>query len=171
MTNETNQTNDTPNQTPAEFKYLKRWTHPEYYAGEVWPDYFVFLARHRESDTLAESNFACGLARLGGESETVLVVRERHWAVGWVEWIAIHESDAVRLRAADKMLEKIRDYPILDEDHFGELQFDEACRAWEGLSLAERVDLCREGRVSIFAARHASLPAHDEGYIFEALTR
>lgn len=167
MTNETNQTND----TPAEFKYLKRWTHPEYYIGEVWPDYFVFLARHRDSDTLDESNFISGLARLGGESETVLVVREGHFLVGWVEWIAIHESDAVRLRAADRMLKEIRDYPILDEDHFGELQFEEACRAWEGLSLAERVDLCREGRVSIFAARRASLPAHDEGYIFEALTR
>lgn len=35
----------------------------------------------------------CMLRELGGESETVRVVRESHWAVGWVEWIAIHESD------------------------------------------------------------------------------
>lgn len=35
------------------------------------------------------------LAKLGGESDTVTVVRERHWAA--VEWLAIHQDDETAL--------------------------------------------------------------------------
>ena len=58
--------------------------------------------RARDSDCLKQSNFAVMLRELGGESETVIVVRESHWAVGWVEWIAIHELDAAALQIADE---------------------------------------------------------------------
>ena len=78
-------------------KHLKRWTMPNSYFGAVWPNYYVFLGQHRDSDALTRSNFTCGLKALGGESETVEVVRESHWAVGWVEWIAIHQDDAAAL--------------------------------------------------------------------------
>ena len=44
------------------------------------------------------------LEALRGESETVIVVRESHWAVGWVEWIKIHELDTTALAIADKQV-------------------------------------------------------------------
>lgn len=153
----------------TEFKHLKRWTMPESYFGEAWPDYFVFLSQHRDSDSLTRSNFICGLEALGGESETVLLVRERHWAVGWVEWIAIHATDTEALDKAEAMLKKIKGYPVLDEDHFSQLEWDEAQAYWESLPLSERVDLCREHEISIFAARHPWIPQDDSGGLFERL--
>lgn len=152
-----------------EYKFLKKWERPGNYAGADWPDWFVFLGQHRESDALTRSNFECGLARLGGESETVRVIRERHWAVGWVEWIGVHKSAADKLDAAETMLEQIDAYPVLDEDDFSELEWKEAEQFWASLSIRERVDLCREARVSIFAARHGYIPSDDSGYIFERL--
>jgi len=62
---------------------LERWTRPENFMAmdDGWQysnAAFVFLGRHRESDLLTESNFECGLKAIGGESDTVKIVRESH---------------------------------------------------------------------------------------------
>lgn len=154
-------------QTDKNLKAIKRWTLPDSYAGAEWHEYFVFLAQHRDSDAFTRSNFTCGLEALGGESETVIVVRERHWAVGWVEWIAIHESDTEALEAADEMLCSISDYPVLNESHFSELENEEAEHYWQSLPLRYRVELCQEAGVCVFAARHDYIPREDSGFIYE----
>lgn len=148
---------------------LQKWTRPDNYAGADWPDYFVFLGQHRESDALTRSNFERGLALIGGESETVRVVRERCSFVGWVEWIAIHESDTVARDKAQSILERLDGYPVVDEDHLSDLEWREADEMWQRLTVRERVDLCRDAGVSIFAARRDWPPADDSGYIFESL--
>jgi hypothetical protein len=150
-------------------KAITRWVLPDSYGGAQWPDYFVFLGQNRDSDALARSNFTCGLAALGGESDTVLVVRERHWAVGWIEWIAIHESDTAALIEADSMLCALSDYPVLSDDHFGELEYTEAQDYWAGLRLRDRMELCAEHGLSIFAARRDYLPPDDSGSLQESL--
>lgn len=97
---------------------LKRWTMPDHYAGAVWPGYFSSgVGLSRDSDALERSNFECMLKALGGESETVIVVREGHWAVGWVEWIAIHQDDGKALAIADDIKRGLEDYPVIDEMH------------------------------------------------------
>ena len=149
---------------------LQRWSLPDSYGGAHWPEYFVFLGQNRDSDALTRSNFECGLEALGGESETVLVIREGHWACGWVEWIAIHESDEKALREADELAAALTDYPIVNESHFSELEWTEANDYWESLSLRERIELCSEAGISIFCARHDSIPPQDSGYIFEHCT-
>jgi hypothetical protein len=83
---------------------LKRWTLPHNYIGAIWPNYFsAGVGQSRDSSAVERSNFASMLKALGGESETVIVVRESHWAVGWVEWIAIHQNDDRALKIADQM--------------------------------------------------------------------
>ena len=154
-------------QNTKNLKAIKRWTLPDSYAGAHWPEYFVFLGQHRDSDALTRSNFECALEAIGGESETVHVVREGHWAVGWVEWIAIHESDTEALEAADEILCALSDYPVLNESHFGELELTEAENYWQSLPLRYRVELCQEAGVCVFAARHDYIPRDDSGYIFE----
>lgn len=110
---------------------LKKWKLPQYYIGEKWPDYYSSgVWQSRDSDCLERSNFICMLEQLGGESETVIVVRENHWAVGWVEWIAIHESDEKSLRIADKIMAALADYPVIDENHLSELECEEANEVW-----------------------------------------
>jgi hypothetical protein len=151
---------------------LERWNRPDsFMAMDSGWQYsnaaFVFLGRHRDSDLLTESNFECGLKAIGGESDTVKVVRESHWAVGWVEWIAIHESDIKALECASDIIDSLSDYPVVNEGDFSEREWEAAQDMWCELSLPERVDLCRDADLSIFAARGDSIPQGDNGYIYE----
>lgn len=87
------------------------------------------------------------LEQLGGESETVIVVRASHWAVGWVEWIAIHVTDADKLKMADELKAGLDNYPVLNEDHFSETERQEADETWKNCyDPHERVTYIREHR-------------------------
>ena len=66
----------------------------------------------------------------------MIVVQESHWAVGWVERIAIHESDAA---TADWPKAKLADYPVLDEMDWSER--DSTRKAMLG-SRARLVNVC-----------------------------
>lgn len=134
-------------------EHLKRWTLPDSYFGAEWPDWYVFLGQHRDSDLLTRVNFDEGLKLIGGESETVQVIRESHWAVGWVEWIGIHESDAKALQQADEIAAALADYPVVDEEAWSQREWDETHDWWGRMSVRERGELCAEEGVSIFAAR------------------
>ena len=143
------------------YQQLKRYERPPNFAdfGEVnRREYYVALGRHRDSDTLTESNWRVLLKMLGGESETVLIIRDSHWAVGWVEAIYIHESDTARCEIADRQLQRLEDYPVLDEEDWSALQWDLACEYWQRASVRERVDWCQRYRVSVFAARRDEVP-------------
>ena len=149
----------------TEYKALKMWSMPSDYAGEVWPAYYVGLGIHRDSSRVARSNFDVFLRELGGESETVHVVREGHWAVGWVEWIAIHQDDETACEIADEMLCALDDYPVLDDTHLSELENQEIGEQWVAMRLLDRVEACRNAGVSIFAARRDEVP----GEVFNEL--
>lgn len=128
--------------------HIKRWTMPSHYAGAVWPAYYSSgVGQSRDSDALERSNFACMLRDLGGETETVLVVRESHWLVGWVEWIAIHQDDERALQIADAIKGKLEDYPVVDEEHFSETEVEEANEVWTNCySDEERIAYMRQHR-------------------------
>jgi hypothetical protein len=121
---------------------LKLWAH---YSGVVWPAaYSSGCVQSRDSDTLERSNFACMLKAIGGESDTVQVVRERLWAVGWVEWIAIHQDDEAALRIADEVQERLEAYPVINEDHWSDLEHADANETWMNCySPQERIDYIR----------------------------
>ena len=151
--------------------HLKRWEMPSHYFGAEWPEYYSSgVGQHRDSDALTRSNFRCMLKALGGESDTVHVVRESHWAVGWVEWIAIHESNAEALITADEIADRLEAYPVVDEDDWSTLEYDEACEYWERMSVRERAEYCDRAGLSIFAARRDYLPPDDNGALYELLT-
>jgi hypothetical protein len=126
--------------------HLKRWELPECYVGELWPNYYSSgFGQSRDSDALERSNFRCALAQLGGETDTVTVVREGHWAVGWVEWIAIHQDDEDALRIADRLQEKMQGYPVLDEEDWSNEEHEEANEIWRNCyTPAERIRYIRE---------------------------
>lgn len=152
---------------------LERWTRPDSFMAmdsgwQYSKECFVFLGRHRGSDLLTESNFECGLAAIGGESDTVKIVRESHWAVGWVEWIAIHESDVKALECASDIMASLSDHPVVNESDLSEREWNAAQDMWSDMSLSERVDLCRDAGLSIYSARGDSIPQDDTGYIYES---
>jgi hypothetical protein len=125
---------------------VKRWEHPSHYFGEVWPDYYSSgVGQSRDSSCLEESNFAMMLEALGGESETIIVVRESHWAVGWVEWIAIHESNRDALKIAMANCDRLNNYPVLNEDDLGEREQEAANEIWKNCyDWQERIKYIRE---------------------------
>lgn len=148
---------------------LKRWTCPRNYCGAQWPDYYgAGFGQSRDSDCLEESNFATVIAALkelppfvhpanapdapaeiavDNEIESRFVVRESHWAVGWVEWIAIHESDTAALKLCDGLRESADDYPVLDENDFSNREQEAANTIWRDCySQAERVKYVRAHR-------------------------
>jgi hypothetical protein len=128
-------------------EHLKRWTRPTCYAGAEWPEWYSFLGRSRDSDALERANFDAGLKAIGGESETVKIIRESHWAVGWVEWIGIHETDADDLKIADKIKGKLGDYPVVDEELFSQYETDEANETWRNCYRPkERLNYIRKHR-------------------------
>lgn len=129
-------------------KHLERWTMPKDYFGAAWSEYYrAGFGRHRDSDCLTESNFRVALKALGGESETVLVIRESHWAVGWIEWIAIHESDSKSLRIADGLIDDLESYPVLNEDDWSELEQEAADETWrQCFTPSDRVEYIRKFR-------------------------
>lgn len=103
--------------TPT-FAHLNPWKRPDYYMGQDYTGNYPVYSRSRDSGLIDQSNFHAILNRLGGESETVFVVRATHWACGYVDTIYIHESDTEHLLVADELLEEIGKYPILDEDDY-----------------------------------------------------
>lgn len=150
-------------------KHLKRWTMPRDYFGATWPDYYsAGVGQSRDSDCLEQSNFAAMLEALGGESETVLVVSEDHWAVGWVEWIAIHETDDAALAEADRLVEGLQDYPVLNEEDWSQRECDLAFETWDRASLRDRIYYCHRAGLSIFAARK-EWPEDDTGSLQQVL--
>lgn len=126
-------------------------------------DWFVApVGRNRDSDCLAESNFAALVKALGGESDTVEVHRFGHWACGWFEIVLVHPSREEELGELECALAS---YPVLDEHDFSERECNEAQRVWANSFLRERIEACKRARVSVFAARHDAYPYECQDYL------
>lgn len=134
------------------YDHIQKWQHPPYYAGATWEDWYsAGVGQSGDSDALERANFqamvtllrACPEVEVGDECG-LQVVRESHWAVGWVEWIAIHESNTAALEVADKAMARMEDYPVLDEDLFSQIEDEECEVVWRDCyDMRERVEYFR----------------------------
>ena len=136
---------------------MDKWTRPSHYIGAEWPEYFVFLSQNRDSDALTRSNFRSALAKLGGETgevwmedlgkdiDMILIVRESHFACGWVEWIAIHESNTAAIAIATQIESDLEQYPVVDESNWSEVESEECEQVWsECYDPSERIQYLRK---------------------------
>jgi hypothetical protein len=157
------------------------WETPRRYAGFFPIGDYCILTRHRDSDAATRSNWEVARQSFDvqpyddGDSAyharpAVYDWRAGHCMVGWVEYLMVRaDADDDTLARAAAIVEKLEDYPILNEDHFSELEYTEACDAWTALGIGSRVDILRAAGVSIFAARRDDMPSDDTGYIMEQL--
>ena len=90
----------------------------------------VVMTRSRDSETLTESNWICALEELGGEGEHVEIHRFGHWACGWWEALCIHKGSD-KESTAQEMVDALESYPVLNEEHFSEMEMEEANRTWQ----------------------------------------
>jgi hypothetical protein len=105
------------------------WKRPDSYVGPNHFEYLVLAGQNRDSDSLTRSNFIEFLALLGGESEEngIQVIRDSHWAVGWIEMLMIHrDAPHELLEKAMKALNDLDAYPVLNDEAFSELEHAEA---------------------------------------------
>ena len=148
---------------------MDKWNKADNYIGQDYPGFYVLLSQSRDSDILDQSNFTTALEQLGGESDTVIVIRSNHWAVGWVECIAIHESDKRSTGVGGNIQWRLKDYPILDEEDYYERENEYITDTWlNSYSLGERIGLCAEYDESIFASRGIEILSKSSG-IYEHL--
>lgn len=122
-----------------EFAHLKRWSRPQCYMGAEWHNWYGSgVGQTRDSSALDRANFDAMWRELSklpdvdidGEAG-LRVVRESHWACGWVEWIAIHESNSAALELADSIMAKMEGYPVIDEKLFSQYEDEECAQVWE----------------------------------------
>lgn len=145
---------------------IKEWKRPDSYIGAAWEGWYsAGFGRSRDSDALEESNFTVAseaLLKLQGEMNederidnrdanesytSIRIVRESHWAVGWVEWIAIHSSNIVALAKARELCESANQYPPLDELHWSNLEQERAEEIWSNcFDVEERILYIRRHR-------------------------
>jgi hypothetical protein len=136
---------------------VKLWSHPSNYAGATWGGWYsAGFGQSRDSDALETSNFLTVYNELrklstecvdadGDEMESIQRVYEGHWAVGWVEWIAIHSTNTVALEKARELCKHANDYPILDEDDFSRRENEDCEQIWrECYSASERIEYLRK---------------------------
>lgn len=105
-----------------------------------WP---IVMTQHRDSELVERSNFIVAERMLRasgeqtdatGELDGVAIERSSHWAVGWIERLLIAPGNAELARIAAEITEALEQYPILDDDHYSDMESDEheqgICEQW-----------------------------------------
>ena len=67
----------------------------------------------------------------GDDASSPVIVRESHFLVGWVEWVAIHPSNVEAVKAAEEIEACLDRHPVLDDVAFSALERDEYQTAWD----------------------------------------
>lgn len=119
-------------------------------------DWLVVATLVRDSDCLTRSNFRCMIKLLGGKgieggkgsqsiNETVAIEEASHWACGWLQYLIINPADLDAVKIAQAALERLSDYPVLDESDWSELETEAANQVWKDCYRPkERVEYIRE---------------------------
>lgn len=138
---------------------MEKWKSASNYMGEEYPDYYVLIGQNRDSNYMDRANFDEALEALGGESETVKVIRSGHWAVGWVEVILIHESDKEHIKIGEEIQDSLSDYPVLSDERYYSYEAKEVNDYWMSAGLRERIRLCQDCKIPFTAARFNDAPS------------
>lgn len=107
-------------------------------------DWYGVIGQSRDSTALERSNFKIALERLGGESDTVIVARYGHWAVGWIDEIYV-KPNTPECAVAEQIEKELSNYSILDEIDFSDEEQIEADEIWANCyDWRERIEYIRE---------------------------
>lgn len=152
--------------------YLTKWDHPtgfdsnSNFIGTIPTGYCIY-SQNRESSILELVNFKAILSDLGGEGEHVEIIRHKHWACGWIEYLLVSRNGPIKLLdQCVEIVKKLNSYPVYDEEFYSTEQNKAVTEYWLNVSMRERIELCSEAGVSIFRARYYE---HMPDKVFENL--
>lgn len=158
---------------------MELWGHPSCYFGFSPDQDYLLISVHRESDTVSESNWIVAQREMAKVVATlppfdlveedfeqgrpsprtegwVYTWRATHCLVGWVEYMMIRgDAPQAIIDAGHAITQRLYDYPVLDDDHHSELEYDQIYAHWKGESLSWRIEQLAFAGDSIFAARRA----------------
>lgn len=87
--------------------------------------WLIALTQHRDSDALDRSNWRTIVpAMLADHPDDAATETVSHWAVGWVEYLLVRPGTAAA-DAAQRWADKLADYPVADEEDYGNLEWSE----------------------------------------------
>lgn len=120
--------------------------------------WLVAIIKTRDSEALERSNFRAMLESLGGNgtegakgshsiSDDVAIEEANHWACGWIQYLIINPNNKDLVAIATKQLERLENYPVLDEEDFSREETEEADLVWKSCyRVKERIAYIREHR-------------------------
>lgn len=122
----------------------------------------------RDCDRYNRSNFAVVKRMLESAGVTVEIVRYSHWVCGWIDHLLCEDTNESR-----ELILKIRecheDYPILDDDHHSQLEYDEIIEFWETCTVEDRAEYLREANINPYWAKDDTLPDDPDGRLWDSL--
>lgn len=119
-------------------------------------DWFLApVIRTRDSGIMTQSNWECQIDALELAMAKYEVHSFGHWANGWFDIILV---DPEHVEVVEEIEASLIDYPILDEAHYANAEWEAIRDYWERMRLKERIRLCKSEGASIFSARHGAVP-------------
>lgn len=101
------------------------------------------VSQTRDSECLSRSNFTeaeKAFEEIDADSHDHETHRFGHWGPGWFEIILVRPTSPCHALALE-LAESLADYPVLDEEAFSELEYDEAHETIPHLTPCLRDDL------------------------------
>ena len=102
-----------------------------YYRG-IHGEWYVVYDYSRDSSTMELSNVRRIRQLYNIEAmkddkfpSDIKIERASHWAVGWIEYIIINPDNAEFVKIAEEIQENLSNYPVLSEDLYSNMQFEE----------------------------------------------
>lgn len=91
---------------------------------------FTPIGTHRDADSVTQSNWQVITEDLIERfPDSFKTYHTNHWAVGWYDHLAVNTSDLAAVEALNQWLEKLKGYPVADEDNLGEIEYEEICES------------------------------------------
>lgn len=117
------------------------WVRPDNYVGKNWNGWAVIVGRHRDSDLLSNHNYESIMEVLhcsAIDDDAWQVISVNHWAVGWIESIAVKVDNEYAACMAAQIFQQLQSYPIWDEDGYLQAEEQAVADLWSNLSVTQR---------------------------------
>jgi hypothetical protein len=99
----------------------------------------------RDSDALARSNWEVITQDMQGRfPDACDVMHCTHWACGWIDHLMIDTQDSDAMRACVEWVNALADYPVADDEHFSETEWEEWEESWDSWGRSDVLHVLRE---------------------------
>ena len=124
-------------------------------------EWFIVLAKTRDSGALEKSNFDAAIDRLTATPANILgnnedndwaIETSGHWLVGFISFLVVR-TNTEAFNIAQLIQQELKDYAVLDDELYSDYDLEARRYTWDSMSIKNRIDLLKDNNESIFAAR------------------